>query len=459
MVPDRSGGLTRQALDAALAGMAAGTILAFGASSFGQLGHQVNAAATAQARRLNLTTGGLVLGGLAGLVHAGLGNAGRRRRRQDAAMPSPFAGGDNWTGWREFVVRRKHPESAEITSFELQPVDGKPLPAFKPGQFLTIELPIPGQARPVLRTYSLSDFPPHGQPINHYRLSIKRELAPKGLNVPPGLASNFLHDHVNAGSTLRVRPPAGSFVLDTSSYKPIVLISNGVGITPMITMAKAALGQPSPRPIWFLHGCRNGPFHAFRDELASLVEAHSNLHKHIAYSRPTAEDGGHYQSEGYVDSALVRSLVGEDADYFLCGSPSFMQGMIAELRQAGIPETAIHFEVFSTSPRATTSTSGAVPEASAREPVQPSSMVVSFARSGLTATWASTDPEETLLAFAEAQGVDAPFSCRSGVCGTCACRVLEGEVSYLSEPTATVTSGSALICIGRPTGDRLDLDL
>jgi len=86
-------------------------------------------------------------------------------------------------------------------------------------------------------------------------------------------------------------------------------------------------------------------------------------------------------------------------------------------------------------------------------------MVVSFARSGLTATWASTDPEETLLDFAEAQGVDAPFSCRAGVCGTCACRVLEGEVSYLSEPTATVTSGSALICIGRPTGDRLDLDL
>ncbi len=456
-VAERSDGWIRQGVDAVVAGMAAGTILAFGVSSLGPPGPQANAPASARGRSLRITTGGLVLGGLAGLLHAGLGNAGRRRRRQDAATPA--AAGDTWTGWREFVVSRKQAESAEISSFELQPPDGEPLPAFQPGQFLTIELHIPGQARPVLRTYSLSDFPHHGEPINHYRLSIKREPAPKGQNVPPGLASNFLHDHVVPGSSLRIRPPAGSFVLDTNSTKPIVLISNGVGITPMIAMAKAALGQPSPRPIWFLHGCRNGPFHAFRDEIASLAAAHSNLHRHIAYSRPGEGDAGHYQSEGYVDWALVRSLVDQDADYFLCGSPAFMQALIAELRQAGIPEAAIHFEMFSRKPPTSASTSQPASEASAMAEAAPASTEVSFARSGLTATWASTDPEDTLLAFAEAQGVEPAFSCRSGVCGTCACRVLEGEVSYISEPTAGVTSGSALICIGRPKGATLNLDL
>jgi hypothetical protein len=456
-VAERSEGLIRQGLEAVMAGMAAGTILAFGVSSLGQPGPQANAPASARGRSLSFTTGGLVLGGLAGLLHAGLGNAGRRRRSQDA--PTPAAFDNTWTSWREFVVSQKQAESAEITSFELQPLDGEPLPAFKPGQFLTIELHIPGQARPVLRTYSLSDYPPLGQPIKHYRLSIKREPAPKGQNVPQGLASNFLHDHVSQGSTLRVRRPAGSFVLDTSSSKPIVLISNGVGITPMIAMAKAALGQPSPRPIWFLHGCRNGPFHAFRDELASLAAAHSNLHRHIAYSRPNEEDAGHYQSEGYVDWALVRSLVDQDADYFLCGSPPFMQGLIAELRQAGIPETAIHFEMFSSRPPASSSTSEAAAEASSMADATLASSEVTFARSGLTATWASTDPEDTLLALAETQGLEPAFACRAGVCGTCACRVLEGEVSYISEATAAVTSGSALICIAKPQGAIVKLDL
>ena len=460
-VAERSEGLIRQGLEAVVAGMAAGTILAFGVSSLGQPGPHASATATATAaargRGLSIATSGLVLGGLAGLLHAGLGNAGRRRRRQD--VPTPAAFGNTWTSWREFVVSHKQAESAEITSFEVQPLDGEPLPAFKPGQFLTIELLIPGQTRPALRTYSLSDFPPPGQPIKHYRLSIKREPPPKGQNVPPGLASNFLHDHVGAGSTVRVRPPAGSFLLDTSSTKPIVLISNGVGITPMIAMAKAALGQPSPRPIWFLHGCRNGLFHAFRDEMASLAAAHSNLHLHIAYSRPGDEDAGHHQSEGYVDWALIRSLVDQDADHFLCGSPPFMQGLIAELRQAGIPEAAIHFEMFSSRPPASASTSEPAQEASSMADATPGTTEVTFARSGRTATWASTDPEDTLLAFAEAQGLEPAFACRAGVCGTCACRVLEGEVSYISEATAGLTRGSALICIGRPKGASLHLDL
>ena len=451
-VPERSEGVIRQGLEAVVAGMAAGTILAFGAGSLWQPLSRAHTNAAAPGQSLALTTDGLVLGGLVGLLNASLSSKARRRRGQAAAA-------DTWTGWREFRVSRKHPESAEITSFELQPVDGGALPAFKPGQFLTLELTIPGQAKPVLRTYSLSDYPAAGKTISHYRLSIKREPAPKGLNVSPGLASNFLHDQVAEGSTLRIRPPAGTFVLDTTSSKPVVLISNGVGITPMIAMAKAALQQPSTRPIWFVHGCRNGAFHAFRSEMADLAAAHPNLQLHIAYSRPGQDDAGHYQSEGYVDGALVRRLVDQDADYFLCGSPPFMQGLIAELEQAGIAAGAIHQEMFSRTPPGSPSTPSPSPDASSLEAMPTAPCQVRFARSGQSATWSSSDPDDTLLAFAEAQGLEPPFSCRAGVCGTCACRVLEGDVSYISEPTAAVAKGSALICIARPKGASLSLEL
>ena len=430
-------------LEAVLAGMAAGTILTFGAGALGLKG--ANAA------------GGLVLGGLAGLLQAGFVGSYPRQQRRREAPSAADAGG--WAGWREFNVSRKHPESAEITSFELQPVDGAVLPAFKPGQFLTLALTIPGQAKPVLRTYSLSDYPAAGEPIRHYRLSIKREPAPKDQNVPPGLASNYLHDHIHEGSTLRIRPPAGTFVLDTASSKPVVLISNGVGITPMIAMAKAALQQRSARPIWFVHGCRNGSFHAFRSDMAALAAAHPNLQLHIVYSRPSQDDGGHYQSEGYVDGALVRRLVDQDADYFLCGSPPFMQGLIADLRQAGIAESAIHFEVFSRTPPASPATNASADQAPSAEAASSSPTAVVFARSGQSATWTSSDPDDTLLAFAEAQGLEPPFSCRAGVCGTCACQVLEGEVAYITDPTAPVAPGSALICIARPKGSSLKLAL
>jgi len=452
-VPERSEGVIRRGVESVLAGMAAGTILAFGAGSLWQSRSQphTNAVVSVQ-QSLALTTDGLMIGGLAGVLSAGLQRAFRRRRSQGVPDAS-------WTGWREFRVSRKHPESVEITSFELQPVDGEALPAFKPGQFLTLELTIPGQARPVLRTYSLSDYPAAGESIRQYRLSIKREPAPRDLNVPPGLASNFLHDHVAEGSVLRVRPPAGTFVLDTASSKPIVLISNGVGITPMVAMAKAALQQRSARPIWFVHGCRNGAFHAFRAEMADLAAAHPNLHLHIVYSRPGQDDAGHHQSEGYVDGALVRHLVDQDADYFLCGSPAFMQALIVDLQQAGIASGAIHMEMFSRKPPGSPSTPSPSPEASSLEEMATATCQVSFARSGQSATWSSSDPDDTLLAFAEAQGLEPAFSCRAGVCGTCACRVLEGEVSYVCEPTATVAQGSALICIARPKGSSLSLEL
>jgi ferredoxin-NADP reductase len=216
------------------------------------------------------------------------GLAYQRQAREQRLLPGSSSSSlsnsehQNWQDWRNFVVTRKVKESAEITSFYLQPEDGQEIPSFRPGQFLTIKLTIPGQAQPVIRTYSLSDYP---EPCNYYRLSIKRESAPPGLAVPPGLSSNFMHDQVQEGSIIPAKPPSGNFVLDVHKSIPAVLISNGVGITPMISMAKACSHLHPDRPLWFLHGARDGQYHAFRDEVLSLAAQNPNLQIHCKLAK------------------------------------------------------------------------------------------------------------------------------------------------------------------------------
>ena len=416
-----------------VAGLAAGTVVTFGMITF--LPKQAQSDALQRAETgLNLTTTGAGVGGLLGLVWAA---ADQRRRRRAS-----------WQEWRSFVVQRKHPESVEITSFELRPVEGGPLPPYLAGQFLTLELQIPGEAKPVLRTYSLSDFPGGDAEFDHYRISVKREPAPKGLDVQPGLASNFLHDHVKEGTALRVRRPAGSFVLETCSSEPIVLVSNGVGITPMLAMLKAAVAQCPERQIWFVHGCRNSEYHAFRADVEGLTSSRPNLHLHVAYSRPLDGDEGHYQSQGYVDGALLQQLVQGQAAYYLCGSPAFMDSLVTALEQAGVQPAAIRFERFSQAPRVTPPTVEA--------PVN--SCEVFFGRSERRATWDGSNPDQSLLELAEASGLKPAFACRAGVCGTCTTRIRSGAISYLADPTAEVAPASALICIARPAIDTLELD-
>jgi ferredoxin-NADP reductase len=354
-----------------------------------------------------------------------------------------------WKDWRDFVVVRKVKESEEITSFYLQPADRGDIPTFQPGQFLTIKLEIPGQARSVIRTYSLSDY---AEPHAYYRLSIKREPMPPGLDVMPGVASNFMHDQVPEGSVIPAKPPSGKFILDVQKSLPAVLISNGVGITPMISMAKAVTRLNPDRPLWFLHGARDASFHAFREEVSAIAAQNPNLTVHYAYSRPRAEDAGHHHSVGYVDTALIQSLVMQDAEYFLCGSPPFMEAIRAGLRAANVPESRVFFEMFtkaskSTSDRPLAEVNGNNIETAA----------IVFAQSNQTIAWSAD--ADSLLEFAEANGLNPPYSCRQGICGTCECKLLEGEVEYQTTPTATVEDGSVLICIAKPKTANVVLDL
>jgi uncharacterized protein len=364
---------------------------------------------------------------------------------------------NGWTDWRKFIVMRKVKESDGITSFYLHPEDNGEIFDFSPGQFLTLKLDIPGQSKPIIRTYSLSDY--DRSPMN-YRLSIKRELAPVNLNVLPGIASNFMHDSIHEDSIIWVKPPAGKFVLDLDSPKPAVLISNGVGITPMIAMAKAAVLLNPSRQIWFLHGARDGNAHAFCDEMNALCASNPNLHVIYCYSQPTAVDNGTYHQQGYVDSALIQNIVAPEmhqlcgsteADYFLCGSTSFMDALRNGLKASGVPDRNVMFESFAKAMSKAVETVGTV----AIEPIDPVEVV--FSKSGKTRIWNPADG--TILEFAEANGLHPDYSCRAGVCGTCMCRISEGAVEYEELPVGSVDPGSVLICISKPKTARVVLDL
>lgn len=234
-----------------------------------------------------------------------------------------------WRGPRRFRVVRKETESAIITSFYLEPVDGGHIMGFQPGQFIAVLLEVNGQ--PLRRTYSLSG----GVGSNHYRISVKRE--------PEGIASNHLHDHVGVGTELDLLPPSGEFTL-TQSPRPLVLLTAGVGITPAISMLDAAAN--SGRDIHFIHCALNSQVHAFRDHVDTLAIENENIQPHYIYSNPLPGDRA--DSEGFIDQEKLTRLLPEDRDvdlYFL-GPKPFMQSVWSIASDLGIPERQIRYEFF-----------------------------------------------------------------------------------------------------------------
>jgi len=352
-------------------------------------------------------------------------------------------------GFRDLVVDRKEPESETITSFYLLPHDGKPLASFQPGQFLTFQLTIPGQSKPLMRTYSLSDSPDCG----YYRVSIKREPSPSGQpDLPPGLSSSYFHDQVDVGATLSVGPPRGKFVLGPDSDRSLVLLSAGVGLTPMISMVNAAVRAGSSRPVWFIHGARNGREHAMGDHLRGLANSHQNVHPIICYSRPEASDviGRDYDRVGRVDIDLLKSVLPfDDHEFYLCGPTPFMKSLYCDLAAMGVPASRIHYEFFGPGSLLAEEAepAGPAPVRGGDEEVS-GTIAVKFVRSGVAAEW--TDASGTLLELAEQQGLQPPYSCRSGICQTCICDVVDGAFEYVEEPLARPADDQVLICCARP---------
>ena len=237
---------------------------------------------------------------------------------------------------RSLRLVEKIRESDDVTSFVFEARDSGPLPGFEAGQHLPIELEVPGLEKSVSRTYSLSGAPS----TERYRISVKRE--------PSGVASRHLHDRVQVGAFVNARKPAGDFLLPCTKC-PVVLVSAGVGLTPMVSMLHTLAADGSERPVWFVHGARNGLHHPFAQEVRDLTADRPTFNVHVAYSRPRPEDpiGSDYDSEGRVDGALLARLVKNvEAHYFLCGPTRFMADIQSDLERQGICPERIHTESF-----------------------------------------------------------------------------------------------------------------
>jgi ferredoxin-NADP reductase len=342
-------------------------------------------------------------------------------------LPQPQRSGP---AFRRFRVAEVTPESAAVTSFALEPVDGKQLAPFEPGQFVTVRVDVPGAGK-LLRSYSLSAA---SEPRRH-RISVKRE----------GVCSGHLHAAIEPGDVLELSGPSGKFVLDRSSTRPVALLSAGVGATPVLAMLHALAAERSPREVWWVHGARNGSEHPFREEVRELIERLPNGRLHVRYSRPEPRDadGRDFHAEGRVDAPALRELgVPQDAEHYLCGPAPFLDELTAGLRDAGVPDELVRSERFG----------AAAPRRNgAATPAAGATSAVAFSRSGVNATWDSSCP--TLLDLAEANGVPAASGCRIGSCHSCRTEVLDGSVRHDPEPLEPPPDGSALLCCALPDGD------
>jgi ferredoxin-NADP reductase/MOSC domain-containing protein YiiM len=351
-----------------------------------------------------------------------------------------------WPGFRPMRVSRIERESNSVFSLVLVPADGELLAAALPGQFVVLRLHMQSGAPPVLRSYSLSDLPS----TEHYRVSIKQE--------EKGLASTYLRTRIKPGSNLEVSAPRGSFTLRSGS-EPVVLLSAGVGATPVLAMLHALAAEKSSHPVWWVFGARNREEHPFREESRALLQELKYGHSYIQYSRPGPADqmSVDFDAAGHLAvSAFDKIGVPHDGQFYLCGPAAFLQEVTAGLTAWGVTADRIHTEIFGTLDAITPGMKAETH--SPHLPAGPAGLgpQVSFARSGLTLPWDAK--HQSLLELAEACDVAVRWSCRTGVCHTCETALIAGDVEYDPEPLDPPARGDTLICCSRPRGEVI-LDL
>ena len=369
---------------------------------------------------------------------AGAGNRGLSR----AAGPPPA-----WSGFRTLRVGRVDRESADVVSLTLGSQDGSPLPPALPGQFLVLRLRPAANMPPLLRNYSMSGAPDAGT----YRVSVKQEVNGKG--------STFLHTQVKSGDVLEVSAPRGSFTLQPGEG-PVVLLSAGIGATPVLAMLHALAASRSTREVWWLYGTRNAAEHPFAREARDLVASLPHVRSFVAYSKPAPGDrlGDDYDAPGRLSLDVLQQLGVPRPGRLL---PVWPAGVPSELHP-GSRELGRHERA--TAPgglwpggigdaRNLQGSGSAAASAGGSCRYRPE---VSFARSGLDVRWSPA--YQSLLEFAEACDVPVKWSCRTGVCHTCECALIGGSVRYDPEPLEPPAEGNVLICCARPQAE-VDLDL
>jgi ferredoxin-NADP reductase/MOSC domain-containing protein YiiM/ferredoxin len=359
------------------------------------------------------------------------GNAGLT-----VASPPPA-----WPGFRPLTVTAIERESDSVISIRLEDTSGARLPGARPGQYLTLRIQ-PEEQRSVLRTYSLSGPPGAG----YYRITVKRE--------EDGTASRYLHTRLRPGDQLDIAAPRGTFILDRTET-PVLLISAGIGATPVLAMLHVLAEVHSEREIWWLHGARSSRDHSFAAEARALLASLPNVRTHICYSRPSADDvqGRDFDSAGRLTASLLAGLEPpRDAEAYLCGPMPFMDEIGAGLATIGLDASHIHTEPFGPAPGLTpgiASRTARTPHAPAGQPG--TGPTIEFARSDLAIRW--SDDYSSLLELAEACDVPVRWSCRTGVCHNCETTLIAGTVAYNPDPVEPPSDGSALICCSQPRDD------
>ena len=347
-----------------------------------------------------------------------------------------------WVGFRPLRVADKRRESVNVTSLMLEPSDGHPLVAAMPGQFVVLRLKPAPEAPALLRSYSLSAEPSD----ERWRLSIKRE--------PNGAAGAYVDTVLRVGDVIDVSAPRGSFTLGQGEG-PLILLSAGIGLTPVLAMLHALAASGSRREIWWVHGARNGAEHAFAAEARALLKSLPGGHSHICYSAPGAGDrlAVDFDGPGRLDVQVLKELgAPREADFYLCGPAAFMSALTADLMSWGVSAERLHSENFGAGPALTPG----VVAAPARAPHLPdrpagTGPMVSFARSNLAVRWETAF--QSLLELAEACDVPVRWACRTGVCHNCESGLVAGAVDYLPEPLEPPGQGNLLICCSQPRVD------
>jgi ferredoxin-NADP reductase/ferredoxin len=365
---------------------------------------------------------------------AATGNAGLAPAA--AAHPAP-------PGFQSLVVTSIDRESADVLSFSMQRADGHPLPVALPGQYVVLRLKPMAGGPALFRSYSLSGPPS----TERYRISVKIE--------PNGAAGHYLQERVRAGDRLDVSAPRGNFVLQAAE-RPVVLLSAGIGVTPVLAMLHALAAARSTRQVIWLHSARDGQHHPFAGEVRSLMHTLTNGRSYVCYTRPEPIDkkGDHFNATGRFSRSVFAELgLQREAEAYLCGPARFMADMREALPASGVAPTRIHIEIFNGGESMTPGVVGAA----TRSPHPPgdeanTGPLISFARSGISAHW-NASRYGSILELAEACDVPVRWSCRTGVCHNCETGLVSGAVAYGPEPLDKPADGNLLVCCSQPTSD------